>query len=84
MPKKNTTKKHITITDLYKQSIHGVTFTLLKRVLGAKLYGSSNDVEIRVNFEGNVKKLWLPLEELKEFRDNVDFLYKVTKEKSDI
>lgn len=73
--------QHVTVTDLYNERIHGITFTLIERALGAKIYSNARDVELRLNFEGNVKLVRLSLDELKEFRDSVDFMYRVAQEK---
>lgn len=71
----------ITVTDLYKNRIHGVTFTLIERALGAKVFSGSATVEVRLNFDGNLKIVRMTPEEISEFRDAVDLLHKVVQEK---
>lgn len=70
--------KVITVEDLYNHEIHGITFTILERALGAKIYkNGETGAELRMNFDGNVKKIHLSFEELKQMRENINFLYDV-------
>jgi len=73
--------QNISVSDLYAHGIHGITFTLIERALGAKVYGKTAGAELRLNFEGHVKLVRLSLAQLKEFKDTLDFLYRVVKEK---
>lgn len=79
-------KSKITIAELYSKKVHGITFTLFDRFIGAKVYKFANNgsaCEVRLNTDTNSppKLVYMDIEQLKEFRDNVDFLYRVAKEK---
>jgi len=79
MPKSNP----ITLEELYENHIHGITYELFPRVLGAKIYKGQQQAELRLNFNGNVRKFLATVDELKELRDAITFLHKSLKQKNE-
>lgn len=70
----------LSVEDLYDEDIHGVTFTLVPRLMGAKVY-KQHGVEIRmvVNRNMEAKKFHLTLEQMKQLAHNVNLVYRVAK-----